>query len=117
MDFETKLKKWIDLDIKHKTLNEQIKLVRNQKNELENSILHIARENKLENKILDINEQKIKCVNSNIAEPLTFRYLEKTLPTIIKNEEQVQQIIQMLKIKREIKIVPEIKRYFNNKKI
>jgi hypothetical protein len=49
-----------------------------------------------------------------LAEPLTFKYLEKALGEIIQNESQVKLIIEKLKQKRNIKTIPEIKRYSNN---
>jgi dihydroorotase len=56
----------------------------------------------------------VKFANTKVIEPLTFRYLEKTLGEIIKNENQVKIIMDHIKQKREIKIVPEIKRFSNN---
>jgi dihydroorotase len=47
-------------------------------------------------------------------EPLTFKYIEKTLGEVIKNESQVKLIMEHLKLKRETKIVSEIKRLYNN---
>jgi len=61
-----------------------------------------------------VNNDKLKFVDTRIVEPLTFKYLEKTLGEIIKNESQVQVIMDHIKQKRAIKIVPEIKRFSTN---
>ena len=45
---------------------------------------------------------------------LTFKYLEKTLSGVIKNESQINLIMEHIKQKRSFKIVPEIKRFSNN---
>jgi hypothetical protein len=70
------------------------------------------------NKLTEINlpisngngNNKLKFVTTNVAQPLTFKYVEKSLGEIIKNETQVKQIVDYLKQKREIKPVSEIKR-------
>jgi hypothetical protein len=53
---------------------------------------------------------KIKFVETRVQEPLTFKYLERVLGEIIKREDQAQSILEYIKKKREIRIVPEIKR-------
>ena len=57
---------------------------------------------------------KLKFTNTKVPEPLTFKYLEKTLGEVIKNENQVKLIMEHIRQKREIKVVPEIKRFSNN---
>ena len=57
--------------------------------------------------------QQYKSV-TKVQSPLTFKYLEKSLGEIIKNENQVKQIVEYIKNKREVKVVPEIKRFSNN---
>jgi dihydroorotase len=65
-------------------------------------------------KTFKVNNDKLKFVDTKVPEPLTFKYLEKTLGEIIKNESQVQVIMEHIKQKRAIKIVPEIKRFSSN---
>ena len=55
----------------------------------------------------------ISVVEVIVPAPLTFRYIEKSLGEVIKNESQVKQIVEYLKNKREIKSVSEIKRFSN----
>ena len=64
-------------------------------------------------KIRGITDGKIKFCEVNQTQPLTLGFLEKCLSEVIANQSQVKQIVDYIKSKRETKIVPEIKRYYN----
>jgi dihydroorotase len=68
----------------------------------------------MSDKTINLNNDKLKFVDTKVPEPLTFKYLEKTLGEIIKNESQVQLIMEHIKQKRTVKVVPEIKRFSSN---
>ena len=114
MSFENQIQQWVVIDNQLKMLNEKIKELREKRNSLTNNITNYASNNSLSNKLIQISDGKIKITNTKIAEPLTFKYIEKTLGEVIKNDTQVKMIIEHLKQKRESKIVPEIKRFSNN---
>lgn len=112
--FENQIKQWVQVDNQLKELNDKVKELREKRNSLEKNITSYALSNNLSNSVVQIGDGRLKFTNSRVPEPLTFRYLEKTLGEIIKNENQVKLIMEHIKQKREIKIVPEIKRFSNN---
>ena len=112
--FENQIKQWIQLDNELRILNEQTKNLREKKNTLENNITTYASSNNLSNSVVQISGGKLKFTNTKVPEPLTFKYLEKRLGEIIKNDNQVKLIVEHIREKREIKVVPEIKRFSNN---
>jgi Family of unknown function (DUF5760) len=114
MSFENQIKQWVQLDNEIRLLNERTKDLRDKRNVLEKNITSYAASNNLSNSSVQLNDGKLKFINTRVPEPLTFKYLEKTLSEIIKNENQVKVILEHIKQKREIKIVPEIKRFSNN---
>ena len=114
MSFENQIQQWVSYDNQVKTLSDKIKEIKNKRNELEDNITKYASTNNLSNSTVQISDGKLRFVNTKIQEPITFKYLEKTLSEVIKNESQVKLIIEHLKQKRSIKIVPEIKRFSNN---
>jgi dihydroorotase len=114
MSFESQIQQWVSLDNQLKQLNEKVKDLRDKRNNLEENITSYASENNLSNATVKINDGKLKFTNTKVQEPLTFKYLEKTLGEVIKNESQVKLIMEHLKQKRAVKIVPEIKRFSNN---
>jgi dihydroorotase len=114
MSFENQIQQWVSLDNQLKQLNEKVKDLRDKRNNLEENITSYASENNLSNATVKISDGKLKFTNTKVQEPLTFKYLEKTLGEVIKNESQVKLIMEHLKQKRAVKIVPEIKRFSNN---
>jgi len=114
MSFENQIQQWVSVDNQLKQLNEKVKELRDTRNNLEENITNYASQNNLSNATVQISGGKLKFANTKIPEPLTFKYLEKTLGEVIKNESQVKLIMEHLKQKRAIKVVPEIKRFSNN---
>ena len=110
-NFEENIQKWVLLDNQLKILNEKIHEVRDKKSQLLDSITEYAEKNKLMDANIQISDGKLKFTKTRISEPLTFKYLEKSLSNIIRNETQVKQITEHIKNNREIKIVPEMKRF------
>ena len=68
----------------------------------------------LSNASIKISDGRLKFTNTRVPEPITLKYLEKTLSEVIKNESQAKLIMDHIRQKRNIKIVPEIKRFSNN---
>jgi hypothetical protein len=114
MSFENQIQQWVQLDNQLKQLNEKTKELREKRNDLEGKITNYASTNNLSNATVQISDGKLKFVNTKVQEPLTFKYLERTLCEVIKNETQVKLIMEHIKQKRAIRNVAEIKRFSNN---
>ena len=114
MSFENNIQQWVQVDNKLMAINEQSKLLREKRKLLEKSITDHAKVNNMNDTTIKINDDRIKCIDTKIHEPLTFKYLEKSLSEIIPNETQVKRIMEYIKQHRTTKIVPEIKRIFTN---
>ena len=114
MNFEQQIKEWVQIDNQLKILNEKTKSLREQKNSLNENIINYANKNNILNSQIQISDGKLKFTNTKVASPLTFKYLEKSLGEVIRNENQVKQIMEYIKKKREIKTISEIKRFSNS---
>jgi seryl-tRNA synthetase len=114
MSFENQLQQWVQIDNQLKQLNDKTKELRDKRNSLEQNITNHAFSNNLSDSTVKISDGRLRFVNTKVQEPLTFKYLEKTLSEIIKNESQVKLMMEHIRQKRAVKIVPEIKRFSNN---
>jgi len=114
MSFEGQIQQWVQIDNQLKQLNEKTKELRDKRNSLEQNITTHAFSNNLSDSTVKISDGRLKFINTKVQEPLTFRYLEKTLSEIVKNESQVKLMMEHIRQKRAVKIVPEIKRFSNN---
>ena len=114
MNFEQTIQQWLLLDNQIKKYNENLKELRTKRENIEQKLSKHALNNNLMNSVIKTTDSKLKFVNTKITSPLTFKYIEKTLGEIIKNTEQVNTIVNYIKNNREHKVVPELKRYYNN---
>lgn len=114
MSFENQIQQWVSVDNQLKQINEKARELRDKRNTLEETITSYAASNNLSNATVKISDGKLKFANTRVPEPLTFRYLEKVLGEVIKSETQVKTIIDHIREKRAVKVVPEIKRFSNN---
>ena len=114
MNFEQTIQQWLLLDNQIKNYNEKLKELRSKRENIEQKLSQHALTNNLMNSIIKTSDSRLKFVNTKVTSPLTFKYIEKTLGEIIKNTEQANTIVNYIKNNREHKIVPELKRYYNN---
>ena len=114
MSFENNIQKWVAVDNQLKSLNEKIKVLRETRNTLTGDITSYADKNNLSNSTVNISDGKLKFVNTKVQAPLTLKFLEKSLGEVIRNDVQAKLIVDQIKDKREVKVVPEIKRFSNN---
>lgn len=110
MTFEEKIQQWVSLDNQMKNIVEKMREIREKKSRVQDEINSYVEEHDLTNKTVQISDGKLKFANTKVAASLTFKYLEKSLGDIIKNETQVKQIMEYLKQHREVHVVSEIKR-------
>ena len=114
MNFEKGIQQWVSIDNQLKILHEKTIELREKKTELSKTIFGYAEKNNLRNSVINISDGRLKFVNTNVATPLTVKYVEKSLGEIIEDENQVNKIMDYLKKNRDIKSVAEIKRYSTN---
>jgi predicted nucleic acid-binding Zn-ribbon protein len=112
--FDKQIQKWIELDNKLKKINNEIKTMREMKNDLEASIMEIVNNKKLLNTSISTTDGRLRFIETKSSNPLSLTFIEQCLHEIIPNASQVQHILKYIKEKREIKINPEIKRYYNS---
>ena len=113
MSFEQQIQQWVSIDNQLKTLNDKVKELRDQRNTLGENITAHVENTDLQNATVKISDGKLKFVQLKETQPLTFKYLETCLHEIIKSDEQVDKILEYIKNKREVKYVPEIKRFYS----
>jgi ferritin len=114
MSFEQKIQQWVLVDNQIKNLQDKLKELRDQKNNISQKINEQVEMDNLTNATVKINDGQIKFIKMKETQPLTFKYLETCLSEIIKNEDQVKKIVEYIKNKRDVKYVSEIKRFYNN---
>jgi hypothetical protein len=112
MTFEENIKNWVSIDNQLKILNHKTKHLRIDRNDLMDSIIEYVDTNSLSNATIKISDGKLRFANTKQTAPLTLKFIEQCLGECVGNEEQVLQIMNYIKEKRDIKYLPDIKRYY-----
>lgn len=112
--FEDNIRSWVRLDNRLKTLQEEVKNLRDERTRLTQNIHQYAQSNNLTDRTVNISDGRLRFAQTQSTQALTFRFLEEALRDIIPNVETVNQILTHVKNKREVKRIPDIKRYYNN---
>lgn len=104
---------WVTLDNQLKLINEKTKKMREMKQGASERICGYMKENDVKNKIKikdgELNAE-IRLYEKKEYSPLTYTYIESCLKKIIRDEEQVEYVIQFLKENREVTSSPDIRK-------
>jgi hypothetical protein len=114
MSFEESIKNWVTTDNKIRSLNEELKALREERNNANETIMAYVETNKLANATVKISDGKLRFTSARQTAPLTLKYLNECLTKCIQNEEQVGLIMKYIKESRNVKYMPDIKRSYEN---
>ena len=112
MSFEKQVQDWVAVDNQIKTLGNKMKELREIKNNNETSILKYIETNKLNKATVNISDGILKFVDTKQIAPLTLKYVKECLEKCIKNTEQVDYVMNIIKESREVKYNTDIKRIY-----
>lgn len=112
MVFEESVKRWVGVDNKIRELNEHVRSLREEKNQLTEQLILYASEENITHKTIEITDGTLKFQNRKETSPLTFKFIEGCLTDCISDCDQVKQLIDYIKRKREVKYVGEVKRNY-----
>jgi len=112
---QEKIKKWVILDNKITEETTKIKDLRTQREELHNEIIDFVKDNHLTSATIELNDSRLKFVNSKTTTSLTFSYINKCLDEIMQDKQNVEKIMNYIKENRQQQFNYEIKRTYNNK--
>ena len=111
--FQKSIKQWVELDNKVRVLNDQIREIRNERNNISDEIVSFVDENNLDKAVIEISDGALKFGKTKQTSSLTLKFIKKCLTDCISNEETVDKLIEYMKSKREIKMKNDIKRSYN----
>jgi hypothetical protein len=120
MSIEDKIKKWVMLDNQVKQLYNKMQLLKNEKNELTNSLIeHFDNANK-KYPIINISDGKLSFVEVKQPNALSYKFLEQCLIDYFKSNSNnndvnnnIKVILELIKSKRTYTLNKTIKRVYN----
>jgi hypothetical protein len=121
MSIEDKIKKWVALDNQVKHLQNQMQLLKDEKNELTNSLInHFDNANK-KYPIINISDGKLSFIEIKQPNALSYKFLEYCLIDYFKNNannannanNNIKLIMELIKSKRTYTLNKTIKRVYS----
>lgn len=113
MSFEDSIKEWVSIDSKIKQHNEELRELRQQRNDLTQRVYDHVNNNNLNHATVQISDGKLKFQSVKVTQPITLKFIKQCLNDCIPNEEHVNTIMDHIKNSRESKYVDDIKRFYN----
>lgn len=111
------VKSWVRIDNRIKSLNEEIKGLREERRTNENNIMVWADElmQQGQKPSININDGRLRVVETKQVSPITLKYIQERLLVCLgeANQRKVDEIMQDIKDNREYKLVQEVKRVYN----
>lgn len=111
-EFIEKVKKWVVMDSQLKIVNEKTKQLREMKSQLNHQICDFMNNHNLEKNKITISDGELRLHEKKEYSTITFGYIQRCLADLIKDDTQVEFIIQYLKDNREITTSSDIKRTY-----
>jgi hypothetical protein len=111
------VKSWVKIDNQIKSLNEEVKALREERRASEQNIILWADPlmKQGQKPTININDGKLRFVESKQTAPLSLKYVEERLVSCLGEQQRdiIDKIMQDIKDNREYKIVQEVKRVYN----
>jgi len=99
--FVKNIQNWITLDNNIKRINKGLREIKNKKNVLERDIITFASSNNLNNKVLNLNETKLRFDVSTSYPSISIKLLREVLEETIEEPEGIEVIMDRISKKRE----------------
>ncbi len=112
MNIEENIKKWVVLDNQCKNLNNEIKLIRNEKNEITHNLINEFERKSAKFPTINISDGKLSLINTKIGNVISYNFLLDCFNDFFKDDEQANELLEFIKSKRTYNNVSNIKRIY-----
>jgi hypothetical protein len=113
--FVENIQKWVNIDTQLKSVHEKVKKARETKFQLLSNIYKYVEKKSLDDTTIEISDGELRFYEKRDYQPISFRYVERCLETILSDKKQVEYIINYLHDNREVRTTKDIRRIFTNK--
>ena len=91
-NFQGDIKKWVSLDSQLKILNEQTREIRNERNNLADTIFDFVDEHNLSTSTIKISDGKLKFAQNKQTAPITLGFLEGCLTDYFMTKQRLTKL-------------------------
>jgi hypothetical protein len=126
MNIEDKIKRWVVLDNQLKQLQNQIQLLKDEKNDLTNNLIEHFDNNNKKYPIINISDGKLTFIQIKQPNALSYKFLEQCFTNYFNNvnanvnananasnSNNTTSLLDYIKLKRTYSVNKTIKRVYN----
>ena len=113
MSIEEKVKRWVVLDNNSRKYYDEIKKMREEKNILCTDLVNYFEEKNVKFPNINISDGKLNLAQTNVANPITLKFIEKCFNEYFDNENQANELLDFIKSKRNYNKSIYIRRVYN----
>ena len=111
--FEDGVRQWVKYDDELKRAQDVTRELREKRGSVALSLHeYISTHPQLKTATINISDGRLRFIETQTTQSLTFKFLEESLSEIITNKETVDKIMHHIKNKRTSKTTSDIKRYY-----
>ena len=107
-NFTHNIKTLLQLDDEIRVLQEQLKGLKKQKQDVQDQIMITMVQKKWENRTVSVGKYEMSMAEKKHYSSMSFSYLEKTLSQLIPEKTQIEYVLKYLKDNRHVKTTHEI---------
>lgn len=107
-EFTQNIKSWVHYDNELQKHNKIVKELRLKKTQLQSILLENPSHD-----CINISDGRLKFSQMTVSQPLTLQLISSSLTDLIRQPDQVDQIMEHIKNNRHKRIDPTIKRFYN----
>tara|TARA_B110000261_G_scaffold148490_1_gene174310 strand:+ start:1033 stop:1383 length:351 start_codon:yes stop_codon:yes gene_type:complete len=113
-DFKNTIKEWVSIDNQIRSVNDELRTLREDRNNKACFIINYANTNSMGSPTVNISDGKLKLTTSRQTAPLTLKHVEQCLKKCIVDEQQVDVVMNFIKETRPTKEISDIKRTYSS---
>jgi hypothetical protein len=120
MNIEDNIKRWVVLDNQLKQLQNQIQLLKDEKNDLTNNLIEHFDNNNKKYPIINISDGKLTFIQIKQPNALSYKFLEQCFTNYFNNvnanvnaSNNTTSLLDYIKLKRTYSVNKTIKRVYN----
>lgn len=113
MSLEKNIQNWVVLDNQQKKLNEQLKKIRDQKNNLTSDIITNFSEKNIKSPIIKISDGRLSLIETQQPNVISYKFLLDSFKEYFNNENDANKLLEFIKNRRTFTNVSSIKRLYN----
>ncbi len=108
-EFKTTVKRFLQLNTEEEKLKEEMKTIKNEKDNLENSILNFMERNNITDRDIDVGDFKLKYSSNKKTEGVTKKLIYERLVQFLQNEAKAKELLDFIYQERNSEMIHSIK--------